>query len=88
MSVDRLGKHLPDFSDEPERWVGNGGSAIIGPNGAYLAEPVFDAETIVCSELDFGQIDDASWLFDGVGHYSRPDVFQLRWDESPKTPLA
>jgi predicted amidohydrolase len=88
MSIDRLGKHLPDFSDEPERWYGNGGSAIIAPNGSYLVEPVFDEETILYHELDFARIDDANWLFDGVGHYSRPDVFQLRWDESPKTPRA
>ena len=88
MSIDCLGKHLPDFSDEPERLYGNGGSAIIAPNGSYLVEPVFDIETILYHELDFTRIDDANWLFDGVGHYARPDVFQLRWDESPKTPRA
>lgn len=88
MSVDRLGKHLPDFSDEPERWEGNGGSAIIAPNGSYLVEPLFDVETILYQELDFASIDDASWIFDGVGHYARPDVFQLHWDERPKTPRA
>jgi nitrilase len=88
MSVDRLGKHLPDFRDEPERWEGNGGSAIIAPNGSYLIDPLFDVETILYHELDFARIDDANWLFDGVGHYARPDVFQLRWDESSKTPRA
>jgi predicted amidohydrolase len=88
MSVDRLGRHLPDFGDEPVRWVGHGGSAIIGPDGTYLSEPVFDVETIVYAELDLAKIMDAKWLFDGVGHYSRPDVFQLKWDKAPKTPLA
>lgn len=88
MSIDRLGKHLPDFSDEPERWEGNGGSAIIAPNGSYLVEPVIDVETILYQELDFTSIDDANVMFDGVGHYARPDVFQLHWNERPKTPRA
>jgi hypothetical protein len=85
MSVERLGKHLPDFSDEPERWVSNGGSAIIAPNGAYLVEPVFDAEMILYQELDFACIDDANWMFDGVGHHTRPDVFELKWDAAQIT---
>lgn len=88
MSIDRLGKHLPDFSDEPDRWQGNGGSAIIGPNGAYLVEPVYNVETILYHEFDFSRIDDANWMFDGIGHYARPDVFQLQWDERRKTPRA
>jgi nitrilase len=86
MDVGRLGKHLPDFSDEPERWRGHGGSAIIGPNGTYLTQPVFDQEAILVHELDLSQIDDANWWFDGVGHYARPDVFRLHWDDSVKTP--
>ena len=88
MSVERLGKHLPDFSDEPEGWVSNGGSATIAPNAAYLVEPVFDAEMILYQELDFACIDDANWMFDGVGHYARPDVFALKWDERPKSPRS
>ena len=27
------------------------------------------------------------WV-DGVGHYSRPDVFRLHWDRSPKPPIV
>ena len=86
MSVDRLGPHLPDFSDEPERWQAHGGSAVVAPDGHYQATPVFDAETIVCAELDLSEIDDAHWWFDGTGHYARPDVFRLSWDETPKRP--
>lgn len=88
MSADRLGPGLPDFGDEPERWQAHGGSAIIDPMGRYLVEPVFDAETIIHAELDMSRLDDAHWWFDGVGHYSRPDVFRLWWDEAPKTPRA
>lgn len=84
MSADRLGGDLPDVSDEPDRWDAHGGSAIIGPMGQYIAEPVFDREEIVCAEIDFSKIHDAKWWFDGSGHYTRPDVFQLNWNRDKK----
>lgn len=88
MDVGRLGKHLPDFTDDPERWTAHGGSAVIAPGGRYLQDPVFEQEAIVLQDLDFAALDDAHWWFDGVGHYARPDVFRLDWDESAKTPRA
>jgi predicted amidohydrolase len=54
-----------------------GGSAIIGPDGAYLAGPVFDEETIVTADLDPAAIDRELMTFDVSGHYSRADVFDF-----------
>lgn len=87
MSADRLPPGSPDVSDDPSRWAMQGGSAIIGPNGQYLAGPVFDREVLVEAEIDLALIDDVKWLYDGAGHYSRPDVFSLHWDRSVKSPL-
>lgn len=84
MSADRLGDGLPDVSDEPDRWDTHGGSAIIGPLGQYITEPVFDREELVYAEIDFAEIADAKWWFDGSGHYTRPDVFQLNWNRDKK----
>lgn len=88
MSSDRVPANLPDISDEPERWNTHGGSAIIAPNGKYLAGPLFNEETILAAEIELGQITDTKWWFDGAGHYSRPDVFQLLWDKSEKTNMS
>jgi predicted amidohydrolase len=58
-------------------WNVNGGSGIIGPDGAYLAGPVYDEETILYAEIDPSAIIKEKWKIDTVGHYSRTDVVRL-----------
>ena len=42
---------LPDYlKEDPEQMTLNGGSCIIGPNGKYLIEPVFDREELIVCE--------------------------------------
>lgn len=55
-----------------------GGSAIIGPDGKYVVEPVYEQETIVTAELDLNAVDREKMTLDVSGHYSRPDVFDFR----------
>src|SRR5579862_983885 len=57
--------------------IGRGGSAILAPDGAYLAGPLYDEEGILYAELDPGRLLAERQRFDPVGHYSRPDVLQL-----------
>ncbi len=54
-----------------------GGSCIVDPLGEYIAEPVFGEEKIIYGDIDLGKIAEAQFDFDVVGHYSRPDIFQL-----------
>lgn len=74
---------LPDeFARPPhfatsETLVLRGGSAVIGPDGAYLAGPVFDEETIVMAELDLEFLDREKMTLDVSGHYHRPDLFEV-----------
>ena len=60
--------------------VGRGGSAILGPDGAYLAGPLWDEEGILTAELDPQRLYEERQRFDPAGHYNRPDVlrFELR----------
>ena len=58
-----------------------GGSAIISPLGDYLAGPVFDQEDILIADLDLDMIPQSRFDFDVVGHYARPDIFQLTINE-------
>ena len=78
---------MPMSDDAAEHWYGHGGSAIIAPGGEYLIEPVFGEERILTNQIDLADLAVHKWFFDGTGHYSRPDVFQLRWDKRPKPPV-
>lgn len=62
----------------PSQLVLRGGSAIIGPDGAYIAGPVFDEARILTAELDLARVREESMSLDVGGHYSRPDCLELR----------
>jgi nitrilase len=76
------------FGDEPDTVLSRGGSCIIGPLGQILAGPDFNGETILTADIDLREIARARLDFDAVGHYARPDVFQLRVDETSRTPVS
>jgi nitrilase len=57
--------------------IGRGGSAILAPDGSYLAGPLYDEEAILYADLDPARLLAERQRFDPVGHYSRPDVLQL-----------
>ena len=58
--------------------LGRGGSAILGPDGAYLAGPLYDEEGILYAELEPDRLFAERQRFDPVGHYHRPDVLRLK----------
>ncbi|HEY5098719.1 MAG TPA: carbon-nitrogen hydrolase family protein [Gaiellaceae bacterium] len=57
--------------------LGRGGSAILAPDGSYLAGPLYDEEGILYAELDPARLLAERQRFDPVGHYHRPDVLRL-----------
>jgi nitrilase len=57
--------------------LGWGGSAILAPDGSYLAGPVYEEETILYAELDPVRLLEQRQRFDPAGHYHRPDVLGL-----------
>ncbi|MGH7655216.1 MAG: carbon-nitrogen hydrolase family protein [Gemmatimonadaceae bacterium] len=68
----------PDRVSSGDQWVLRGGSAIIGPDGGYLAGPVYDEATILVADLDLGRVQEERLTLDVTGHYSRADVFEFR----------
>src|SRR5215217_7144000 len=57
--------------------LGRGGSAILAPDGSYLAGPLYGEEGILYAELDPDVLLQARQRFDPAGHYHRPDVLGL-----------
>jgi nitrilase len=57
--------------------IGRGGSAILAPDGSYLAGPLYDAEGILYATLEPDVLAAERQRFDPAGHYHRPDVLQL-----------
>jgi nitrilase len=72
-----------DLPSDPNAIVTRGGSCIVSPLGELLAGPVYDEETILTADLDLGDIVRGKFDLDTVGHYARPDVFQLTVNERP-----
>lgn len=88
------GSHVPAaipcreelYTDEDD-WMCRGYSAIVGPDGTLLAGPLLDKEGILYATLDAAQARACRHEFDPVGHYCRPDIFQLQVDVGAKTPV-
>jgi len=76
------------FGDDPDAVITRGGSCIIDPFGDFLAGPNLESETILIAEIDRAQIVRGKYDLDVVGHYARPDIFQLHVDERAKQPVT
>jgi nitrilase len=57
--------------------LGRGGSAILAPDGSYLAGPFYDGEGILYADLEPSRLWEERQRFDPAGHYHRPDVLRL-----------
>ncbi len=71
----------PIQGNDPRTVLIGGGSVIVSPLGEVVAGPLRDQEGFLLAELDLDDITRARFDFDAVGHYARPDVFELRVDE-------
>ncbi|XP_057534269.1 bifunctional nitrilase/nitrile hydratase NIT4A isoform X1 [Amaranthus tricolor] len=72
----------------PDSVVCAGGSVIISPSGTVLAGPNYDGEALISADLDLGEIAQAKFDFDVVGHYSRPEILSLTVRDHPTNPVT
>lgn len=76
------------FGQEPDAVLMRGGSVIIDPLGQTLAGPVYDEDAVLFADVDLAAKARSHLDFDVVGHYARPDVFQLHVDTAPKQSVS
>lgn len=67
----------PAKAASPNDWVLRGGSAIVGPDGHYVAEPVFETPALIVCDLDLSRVREERMSLDVSGHYHRPDLLRL-----------
>jgi nitrilase len=76
----------PELANQPEVMC-RGGSVIISPLGEVITGPLYNQEGVLYADLEMDEIIRAKVDFDVVGHYARPDVFQLQINEYPNLPV-
>jgi nitrilase len=75
---------LEAIPGEDEDLVLTGGSAVIGPDGGYVAGPVWEERRTIYAEIELGRIREGQLVLDTGGHYARPDVFRLVVNDEPQ----
>lgn len=67
--------------------AGGGIAAIVDPFSNYIGGPMENKEGIVYGEIDLKKIILAKHFVDSVGHYARPDIFTLLFNNRRLTPV-
>lgn len=57
-------------------------TAIVSPEGAHLCDPIREGEGMAIAELDMSLITKRKRMLDAVGHYQRPDLFEVTINRS------
>ncbi|GAA4048368.1 carbon-nitrogen hydrolase family protein [Nonomuraea soli] len=78
ISFDDVPAGFPFTVEQPSGY--DGGSAIAGPDGEWVVEPVSGEERLVIADLDLARVRGERQNFDPAGHYHRGDVLRLTVD--------
>jgi len=83
-----------DFPDrerlypDPDLWLNPGGSLVVAPGGSIVAGPLRGEYGILYADCDPAVADAEHYTFDAAGHFSRPDIFQLRVTRTVPSQIA
>ena len=80
--------HLPAILENSPDILANGGSCIAAPDGKWVIEPFTDEERLVVATIDHKRVREERQNFDPSGHYSRPDVTQLKVNRSRQSTVV
>ncbi|RYU14922.1 carbon-nitrogen hydrolase family protein [Nocardioides iriomotensis] len=76
-----------EFVEESGPWIEPGNTVVVAPTGKIIAGPVREREETVIVDLDLNKVAATRRFMDPVGHYNRPDVFQLRVNTARQAPV-
>jgi len=84
LDIDGVAALYPDRDE----WVNPGDAVVIAPGGDLVAGPMRREQGILYAEVDASRVAGARRTLDVVGHYARPDIFQLSVDRRPQSPVV
>ncbi len=89
------GSDLPaDFPEravlfpDPDEWINSGDSVVVAPRGRLVAGPMHAEVGLLMADIDVSEVAPAHRTLDVVGHYARPDIFQLHVNRQPQSPVS
>jgi nitrilase len=83
--------HVPGRNDlfrDADEWVNPGDSVVVAPGGKIVAGPLHQERGILYAEIDLVRVGMARRSLDVVGHYARPDLFQLEVNNKAQRPVV
>ena len=78
---------MAELFRDSEEWVNPGDSVVVAPGGKVVAGPLHEERGILYAEIDLERVGMARRSLDVVGHYARPDLFELRLNSAPQRPI-
>jgi len=76
-----------DLFPGSDAWENPGDSVIVAPGGKIVAGPLHEAHGTLCAEIDLERVGIARRSLDVVGHYARPDLFELQVNRQAQKPV-
>src|SRR5436190_5287477 len=86
LTEEQIAEIQPD--EGPRRGLRGGCmTAIISPEGSHVVPPLTSGEGLLVADLDMALIVKRKRMMDSVGHYARPELLSLLWDDRPAAAL-
>lgn len=76
-----------DLYPNADEWINPGDSVVIEPGGNIAAGPMRRELGILYADIDLERVGAARRSLDVVGHYARPDIFQLHVNTGALKPV-
>ncbi len=75
---------LDEIPGDEDTFLMRGGSTIIAPDGRFLVDPLYEEAGLITATIAPEEALNGRLTLDVMGHYGRPDVFQLSVNVTPQ----
>lgn len=79
--------NLDELYPADENWINPGDSVVVKPNGDVVAGPLSKEKGYLIYDIDTDKAAKSKRALDVAGHYSRPDIFELKVNRSKQRPI-